>query len=72
MGYNLSTEQSEEQLIQNLIKMDRDLARAEQRLMDGYAKEYGAMEGYLPYELNPISSDFMPENIKQIKVIRVK
>ena len=72
MGYNLSTEQSEEQLIQNLIKMDNDLARAEQRLMDGYAKEYGAMEGYVPYELSPISSNFMPKGSNQITVKRIQ
>tara|TARA_R110002110_G_scaffold323137_1_gene535491 strand:+ start:535 stop:2223 length:1689 start_codon:yes stop_codon:yes gene_type:complete len=72
MGYNLTTEQSEEQLIQNLIKMDNDLARAEQRLMDGYSKEYGAMEGYVQYELSPISSNFMPKGSNQITVKRIK
>jgi hypothetical protein len=71
MGYNLTTEQSEEQLIQNLIKMDNDLARAEQRLMDGYSKEYGAMEGYVQYELSPISPKFMPKGSSQITVKRI-
>ncbi len=56
MGFNLSDEQSSDQLLQQLMALDASLAKSEQRLIDGYSMEYGAMEGFNPLELQGFDS----------------
>jgi hypothetical protein len=56
MGFNLSDEQSPEKLLENLMALDASLAKSEQRLIDGYSMEYGAMEGFNPLELQGFDS----------------
>lgn len=61
MGFNLSTDQSPEQLLENLILLDQSLAKSEARLIDGYLMEYGQMEGFNPLELQGF--DNTPDDI---------
>ena len=45
MGFNLSEQQSSEQLLDQLQLMDEALGRTESNLSDQYLMDYGNMEG---------------------------